>query len=203
MMKRTSAMVFVAAMSIAVLNGCTPPASPAVSPEGVHFTTGADSASDSVSSVDGPRFASVKELAEMSELVVRGVFLRSIEKSDDGTLSGARAPAGLPIEVWSFKVEEVLQGDKTFTGETIRIAQYDFTRIKSGDLSNAASTDAHAVLFLRGYSDGATYGVVGTGQGALLIDSGGGLITAPNATDGLASEISALHDAEGIARSLT
>lgn len=202
MMKRTPAIVFVAAMSMAVLSGCTPTGSPAASPEGIHFTAGVDSTSDNVSSVDGPLFGSVKELSEVSELVVRGAFIRSIEKSDDGTLSGAKEPAGLPLEVWSFKVEEVLQGDKSLAGATIRIAQYDFTRIKSDDLSNAASADAQAVLFLRGYSDGATYGVVGTGQGALLIDSDGGLLTAPNAIDGLADEISTLRDAKGIASSL-
>lgn len=193
-MKRVLVSVLSAALLASVLVGCSAASftEAVFSPRGAHFINGSTSTSENISSVDGPQYTSLKELATASTLVVQGTFVRAVEKSDDGTLSGSKEPLGLPLVVWTFKVDSVFQGDQTLAGQEIRVAQYDFERIRSEDLSNVASSGAKAVVFLLGYSDGKTYGVAGTGQGALLLAEGGGVLGAPNATEALIAEIALL-----------
>lgn len=121
--------------------------------------------------VDGPDFDSIGQLADASTIVVRGTFGSRDATASEGELNAATWD-GLPMELWSFVIDDVLAGEGAAAGDSIQVSQL---AVEADGATRPAATGRDAILFLKPYPVKATYAVVGLGTGAIAIDEAGEL----------------------------
>jgi hypothetical protein len=124
--------------------------------------------------IDGPEYTSVDQLAAAATLVVNGHFVAEVTAVSEGELNGRQA-GGLPMELWSFVIDEVISGDADLLGSTIQVSQL---AVDADGAVRPATADATALLFLKPYPSGA-FAIVGLGAGTIYVDDDG-LLTVPD-----------------------
>lgn len=138
------------------VTGCGSPA--ATSTGDATATPKAESSAPRIQ-IDGPSYASVRELSQAADVVAIGRVEARVSTTTEGALSGGTR-AGLPIAIYSVAVEKALKGDPA--------KQISVTRIDTDQVTTEAVTPFTAgqdvILFLR-QVQGTTYSVVGLDQG--------------------------------------
>lgn len=160
---------------------------------------------DRTTGLDGPVYTSVADLGEDADVVAVGEFIelsRTVdeadlyEEGDGGFIEGDR---GMELDLWSFRVNEVLQGDAELAGQVIEITQ--MSPRSTEDAIYSAEEGRPAVMFLLAYDNGETYGVVGIGAGSLEIR--GDELVAPEGVDpALRQDVDALGGLSSLEESL-
>jgi|GEM_PF-667719 len=140
-------------------------------------------------SVDGAVPMSIDELAAESSLVVAGTFVEEVETTSEGDIIGQGGdPGGLPLVLWSFTVDRVVDGAESLAGTTIQVTQAPGVE----GYTASASEGLEAVVFLNQYPGTDVYAVAGLGAG-VLADTEDGLRAANATTEDLRRDVAA-HD---------
>lgn len=154
-MKRLVIVGCVAALGL--LSACGSPSSPTTPPSPTTSSTAAQTRP--AVQIDGPSYATVRELAQKADVVVIGKVQKKVATTTEGELSGG-APAGLPIAMWSVAVTKVLKGDPA---SQISVSRVDTDQVSTDDVTSLKG-DQTVLLFLR-HGRGDDYNVVGLDQG--------------------------------------
>ncbi|GMA42094.1 hypothetical protein [Mobilicoccus caccae] len=151
--------------AVSVVGGCgTTPEAPAVaaSPPGAGNLSGSASAPMPTLSSDYPTFTSVKELAQASQLIVRGKVVSGPKKADEASQVGGNSENDIPSVVYEVAVDKVYKGDAV---DRIHVIQPDQTRVTLSEKKTPLTAGRSVLLFLNdpgvtfeGLSVHSTYG---------------------------------------------
>jgi len=147
-------------------------------------------------SVDGPVVTGIDELVASSSSVVAGTFLAEAGVTSEGEIiAHSGDAAGLPLTLWRFRVDRVVEGAESLAGTTIRVAQ---TPGVDGTIASA-SAGLDAVVFVNPYPGTDVYAVAGLGAGVLAITDDG-LRAASTTTEELRRDVADHDSLDAVAR---
>ena len=135
--------------------------------------------------IDGPIYTSIEQLAAEASLVVTGRFgARTAETTERALLGGEGE--GLPLELWEFTIDEVVEGAGAGIGVRIEVIQVG---VDADGAVRPAAEGASALLFLTPYSTAGMYAISGLGAGAAYLDGDRNLVAPRGVDPALAREL--------------